>query len=115
MKAMPAIAAIAMILSSAIIAQPASPPDTSPHKVKFVTVDKDVKLEVSDRGGNGPPMIFLVGLGDMAHAFDASAAKFADHHHVYRITDRGFGSSDASATEIFCARLRKVQEIEPVC
>src|ERR1700679_2646313 len=68
-------------------------PDTSPHKVQFVTVEKDVKLEVLDWGGNGRPLIFLAGTGFDAHVFDTFAPKFTATHHVYGITRRGFGAS----------------------
>jgi non-heme chloroperoxidase len=63
------------------------------HAVSFVTVDKDVKLEVLDWGGSGPSMVFLAGLGNDAHIFDAFAPKFTATHHVYAITRRGFGKS----------------------
>lgn len=72
--------------------------DPSPHKVQFVTVAPDVKLEVLDfgggsGGGNGPPLVFLAGLGFTAHCFDEFALKFTAHHHVYAITRRGYGVS----------------------
>ena len=65
------------------------------HSVSFVSVDKDVKLEVLDFGGTGRPMIFLAGLGSTAHVFDQFAPKFSATHHVYGITRRGFGASSA--------------------
>jgi non-heme chloroperoxidase len=68
-------------------------PDTSPHKVQFVTVEKDVRLEVLDWGGAGRPLIFLAGMGNTAHNFDAFAPKFTAKYHVYGITRRGFGDS----------------------
>jgi non-heme chloroperoxidase len=68
--------------------------DPSPHKTQFVAVDKDVKLEVLDWGGNGPPLVFLAGLGNTAHVFDELAPKFADKHHVYGITRRGVGQQE---------------------
>ena len=46
--------------------------DPSPHKVKFVTVAPGVKLEVLDWGGNGPPLVFLAGLGFTAHSSTSS-------------------------------------------
>jgi non-heme chloroperoxidase len=67
--------------------------DPSPHKVKFVPVAPGVKLEVLDWGGNGPPLVFLAGLGFTAHCFDEFALKFTAHHHVYAITRRGYGVS----------------------
>jgi non-heme chloroperoxidase len=66
-----------------------------PHTVSFVTVDKDVRLEVLDWGGAGPPLVFLAGAGNDAHIFDAFAPKFTASHHVYGITRRGFGKSSA--------------------
>ena len=74
-------------------AQAQNAPDPSPHKIQFVTVDKDVKLEVLDWGGTGRPLLFLAGLGGTAHDFDNLAPKFTDHHHVYAITRRGFKPS----------------------
>jgi non-heme chloroperoxidase len=76
-----------------IPAQDAHPIDPSPHKVRFVTVAPSVKLEVLDWGGNGPPLVFLAGLGHTGHNFDSFALKFTDKHHVYAITRRGYGVS----------------------
>lgn len=76
---------------------PAKAPDTSPHKVQFITVDKDVKLEVLDWGGSGRPLVFLAGSGFDAHVFDTFAPKFTATHHVYGITRRGFGASSHPA------------------
>jgi hypothetical protein len=69
--------------------------DPSPHNVQRVTVDKDVSLEVLDWGGSGKPVVLLAGLGNTAHIFDGLAPKLAASHHVYGITRRGFGDSDA--------------------
>src|SRR3977135_3875452 len=43
------------------------PIDASPPPMQFVTVDKDVKLEVLDWGGSGRPVVLLTGLGNNAH------------------------------------------------
>ena len=67
--------------------------DASPHTAQFVTVDKDVKLEVLDWGGTGRPLVLLTGLGNDAHVFDKFAPKLTDKYHVYGITRRGFGAS----------------------
>jgi non-heme chloroperoxidase len=64
---------------------------------QFVTVDKDVKLEVLDWGGTGRPLIFLAGMGNTAHNFDTFAPKFTARYHVYGITRRGFGASSKPA------------------
>jgi pimeloyl-ACP methyl ester carboxylesterase len=67
--------------------------DPSPHTVQFITVDKDVKLEVLDWGGTGRPLVLLTGLGNDAHVFDRFAPKLTDKYHVYGVTRRGFGAS----------------------
>jgi pimeloyl-ACP methyl ester carboxylesterase len=69
--------------------------DSSPHTIQFVTVDKDVKLEVLDWGGAGRSLVFLAGLGFDAHVFDKFAPKLTSTYHVYGITRRGFGLSSA--------------------
>lgn len=62
---------------------------------RYVTVDKNVRLEVLDWGGNGRPVVLLAGLGNSAHVFDAFAVKLRANYHVYGITRRGFGESSA--------------------
>jgi non-heme chloroperoxidase len=71
------------------------PVDSSPHTVKFVTVEKDVKLEVLDWGGTGRPLVLLAGMMFDAHVYDTFAPKLAQNFHVYGITRRGFGASSA--------------------
>jgi non-heme chloroperoxidase len=61
--------------------------------IQFVTVDRNVKLEVLDWGGSGRPVVLLAGLGMTAHAFDNFAPKLTSNYHVYGITRRGFGNS----------------------
>jgi len=69
--------------------------DKSRHKVSFVTVGEDVRLEVLDWGGYGRPLVLLAGLGGTAHVFDDFAPKLTDHGRVVGITRRGFGASSA--------------------
>ena len=78
--------------------------DPSPHTVRFVTVDKDVRLEVLDWGGSGRPGVLLPGGGDTAHVFDEFAPKLKakGQCHVYGITPRGFGASGFSACKNGC-------------
>lgn len=66
--------------------------DPSPHKVSFVSVDNNVKLEVLDWGGTGRPVILLAGYLT-AHAYDDFAPKLSRFCHVYGITRRGYGAS----------------------
>lgn len=79
--------------------------DPSPHKVQFVTVEKGVKLEVLDWGGNGQPIVLLAGLGNTAHAFDDFAPKLTRNFHVFGITRRGFGVSTIAQSGYSADRL----------
>jgi pimeloyl-ACP methyl ester carboxylesterase len=85
------------IAISTITPQAAAWRDLSPHKVRFVTVDSSVRLEVLDWGGRGRPLL-LVGCYLTAHAYDDLAPKLAEYFHVYAVTRRGVGSSDRPAT-----------------
>jgi non-heme chloroperoxidase len=67
--------------------------DPSPHRVRFVTVAPDVKLEVLDWGGTGRDVVLLSGSGNTAHVYDEFALKLKDCCHVYGITRRGYGAS----------------------
>ena len=82
--------------------------DPSPHTAKFVTVEKNVRLEVLDWGGSGRPVVLLAGGGNTAHVFDEFAPKLTAkcHCHVYGITRRGFGASSFSDLENGVDRLR---------
>ena len=67
--------------------------DLSPHRIQFVTVQREVRLEVLDWGGSGPSLVMLAGLGGTAHDFDDFAPKLTAAHHVWGMTRRGFGAS----------------------
>src|ERR1700722_3760100 len=99
------VASLMLLIARGTTAEPPSAPDKSPHKRRFVTVDKHVRLEVLDWGGSGRALVFLAGLGDTAHVFDAFAPEFTADHHVYGITRRGFGRSSkpAPTTENYLA------------
>jgi pimeloyl-ACP methyl ester carboxylesterase len=79
--------------------------NTPKYTVQFVTVDKDVKLEVVDWGGSGRPLVLLAALGADAHAFDTFAPKLTSIYHLYGITRRGFGASSAPASGYSADRL----------
>ncbi len=68
------------------------------HQVKFINGSSNNRLEVLDWGGAGKSIIFLTGLGNSAHIYDAFAPRFTDQFHVYALTRRGFGSSAQPAT-----------------
>ena len=67
--------------------------DPAKHKVGFVAVDKDVRLEILDWGGSGRPVVLLTGAGHTSHVYDEFAPKLTDCCRVYGITRRGFGAS----------------------
>ncbi|HEX4542558.1 MAG TPA: alpha/beta hydrolase [Candidatus Acidoferrum sp.] len=97
------ILALALLAGPAVRAQQ-SPAwhDPSKHRIQFVTVSDDVRLEVLDWGGTGRPVVLLAGSGNTAHVFDDFAEKLSSLCHLYGITRRGFGVSshpDSSYTE----------------
>ena len=98
MKRVTLLGSLAVALTFAttanVMAAAEVPRDTTPHKVRFVPVDKGVKLEVLDWGGTGHPLVLLTGQGATAHVFDEFALNFTAHHHVFGITRRGYGFSD---------------------
>ena len=79
--------------------------DPSPHAVQFVTVNRDVKLEVLDWGGTGRPLLLLAGLGNTSHIFDTVAPMLSGSYHVYGLTRRGYGSSSVPAAGYSADRL----------
>jgi pimeloyl-ACP methyl ester carboxylesterase len=86
--------------------QPTAWKDPSRHTRRFVTVSKNVRLEVLDwGGGSGRPLVLLAGGGDTAHVFDDFAPKLTASFHVYGITRRGFGESEFSVSESGADRL----------
>jgi non-heme chloroperoxidase len=83
----------AVLLAETIgIAQAPAWQDPSTHQVQFVTVEKDVRLEVLDWGGAGRPVVLLGGY-TTAHIFDEIAPKLTRVGHIYGITRRGLGVS----------------------
>jgi len=60
---------------------------------KFATVN-GARLEYLDWGGDGPPLLFLAGLGATAHVFNDLAPKFKQSYHCLGLTRRGFGKSE---------------------
>jgi len=67
--------------------------DSAKHEATSITVDKGVKLEVLNFGGQGSPIVLLAGLGATAHSFDELAPMLAERHRVFAITRRGTGYS----------------------
>jgi non-heme chloroperoxidase len=96
----------AALTANASSQQSASWRDPSPHVVRLVTVEQNVRLEVLDWGGNGRPVVLLAGGGNTGHVFDDFAPKLTTNHHVYGITRRGFGASGFSAPDNPVDRLR---------
>jgi pimeloyl-ACP methyl ester carboxylesterase len=53
-----------------------------------------IRLQYVDWGGTGNVVLFLPGLGDDVHRFDAFARRFSDRFHVVGFSRRGQGASD---------------------
>jgi pimeloyl-ACP methyl ester carboxylesterase len=60
---------------------------------RFITVN-GVKLQHVDWGGRGDYVLFLPGLGDSVHRFDAIAPRFTTRWHAVGYSRRGQGESD---------------------
>jgi non-heme chloroperoxidase len=101
----PTILAVFLAASPAFAQQAAPWRDPSPHKVQFITVDKDLKPEVLDWGGSGRPVVLLGGLGATAHVFDDFSVKLTSQYHVYGITRRGYGESSVPMSGYSADRL----------
>ena len=81
-------------------------PSSRPVTTQFITVDKEVKVQVVDWGGSGRALVFIPGLGLTARAtFDEFAPKFTRDFHVYGITRRGIGSSSRPTSGYSADRL----------
>jgi len=80
------------------IAMPAALVPRVSHRITFVAIGPDVRLEVLDWGGRGPALIFLAGFGNTGHVFDSFAPAFTNRYRVLAITRRGFGASSHPPT-----------------
>lgn len=96
---------IALVAARVDSQSPAPWKDPSTHQISFVTVEKDIQLEVLDWGGSGTPLVLLAGFGNTAHVFDDFALKLTSEYHVYGITRRGFGASAYSGSDYGADRL----------
>lgn len=102
-----AVAATVLVMAAAssTSAQQNEWRDPSPHVVKFVEVDTDVRLEVLDWGGSGPALLLLAGGGDTAHVYDDMAPTLTARYRVVGVTRRGHPGSSAPVTGYGVARL----------
>ena len=87
-----------VLMATSHAQEPVAWRDPSIHRVRLVTVEKGVELEVLDWGGSGRPVVLLAGSGNTAHVFDEFAPKLTDCCHVYGITRRGYGASSQPAS-----------------
>lgn len=69
----------------------------------FCQVD-GARLHFVDWGGAGPALILIPGFGDSARIFDELAPRLAHGHHVYALTRRGFGQSQATSDDVRAER-----------
>jgi hypothetical protein len=91
-----AITVLFLIPTASSAAQQNEWRDPSPHVVKFVEVDTDVRLEVLDWGGSGPALVLLAGGGATVHQYDDLAPALAARYRVVGVTRRGHGGSSAA-------------------
>ena len=84
------------------------PRDPAPHRVLFVDVAPDTRIEVLDWGGTGRPIMLLAGLGHSAHVFDSFALRvraLSPGFHVLGMSRRGYGESSRPETGYAAAQL----------
>ena len=94
MRSIPAIfVSIVALIAAVSTARAEVWHDPSPHQIRFVTVQPDVRIETLDWGGTGRPLLLIAGAGGSAHAFDDFAPLLTPHFHVYGVTRRGYGDS----------------------
>jgi non-heme chloroperoxidase len=93
-----AVALGLLVLTLPASSQIAASHDPSPHRVQFVAVEENVRLEVLEWPGPGRNVVLLAGSGNSAHVFDEFAPKLAKRWHVYAITRRGYGASSQPAS-----------------
>ena len=61
----------------------------------LIETEPGVRVEVYDWGGSGPALVLLAGLGAKGSDFAAFAEALHPKFHVYSITRRGYGRSNA--------------------
>lgn len=86
-----------LLIATCLASLAAHPPAYAAPVAGMVPIENDIKVEVLDWGGSGPPLVFLAGFGGTAHTFEGLAERFTASHHVYAITRRGFGASSHPA------------------
>jgi pimeloyl-ACP methyl ester carboxylesterase len=85
-------------LRAALLLQVPGAEEPSPHQMRFVSVEPNVRLEVLSFGGTGRPIVLLAGLGNTAHVFDDLGPALTTFGSVYGVTRRGFGVSSKATT-----------------
>ena len=94
-----------LALSNFAGAQRLATEDPAAHRLQFIAVEPNVKLEVIDWGGSGRPILLLTGMGLTAHEYDEFAPKLAAQFRVYGLTRRGYGASSKPASGYSIPRL----------
>lgn len=74
---------------------------TPGRAVRELTLDRgDVRLAVTDTGGDGPPVVLLHGLAGSARELLPTAAALADRHRVVLLDQRGHGGSTRRPADV---------------
>jgi non-heme chloroperoxidase len=79
--------------------------DPSAKRVRFIAVpgnaSEDIRLEVIDWGGHGPPLLLLAGLRESGHVYNDLAPRLTDRFRVIALTRRGHGASSRADTATY--------------
>src|SRR5436309_11671316 len=93
-------AALSALVTHFALSQPTRPDattwtDPTVHRSTSIRMTEDVVLHTLSFGGpaSGPPIVFLAGVGNTAHAWDSFAPRFTKTYRVFALTRRGFGES----------------------
>jgi pimeloyl-ACP methyl ester carboxylesterase len=88
------VQALGILFFTCVLVQ--RPAWSQPHD-QFVKTN-GVTLQYVDWGGPGDVVLFLPGLGDDVHRFDAFASHFTDRFHLLGFSRRGQGASEKPAS-----------------
>src|SRR5678815_442714 len=68
--------------------------DLSPHRVAFVQAN-GIRINYTDWGGDGPPLVMIHGIGDNPHIFDDLSRSLHKDFRIIAYARRGHGQSES--------------------
>ena len=89
--------AVAVVIATTFVtcAHQRTAPRAREPRSGFLTGAGGVRLHYLDFGGRGDPLVLLAGAGNTAWIYFEFGQQLATTHHVFALTRRGFGDSDA--------------------